>query len=205
MEVIKTLIFIVFLSIGQISSAEILIYKVDNYCLEFNGVDGQWEKDVKGERGFLVLELNYLEDDNIDVNEAVQIMYWRDGTDKFYGEYSHNIDIMRVLMDRQIYWLLVEKNANSIDVQMQILMGPVDDNSEDISGEIANELSGTYLSDTQLGVGHYIDINNVTFRLDSRWTSWANEAGRGGGDFDYAVSDIVVSYLEEKRYVNFEK
>lgn len=203
MKVKKTLLILFFISISQISYGDILIYKINNSCLEFNGVEGEWEKIVKRERGYLILDLNYLEDGTIDVNDAVQVMYWTDRADKLYRESYRYIDIIKIIHSRKLYWMFVEKNANVIEVQSEILKGDTKDISEDsdnLLGEIAQELKGDYLSDIQLGTGHYIDINSITLRLHMQWTLWANEIDGGDGDFDYAISDIVLKHLQRRGY-----
>lgn len=205
MKVIKTLAILIFISISSISYGEILIYKINNKCLEYNGVEDEWEKIVKRDRGFLILELGYHEDGTIDVNDAVEIMYWRDGSDKLYRETDRYINIVRIIQERRLYWLLVEDKANVIEVQSEILKGRAEDNNGDSSNmpdEIVNEFNGKYLSDIQLGSGHYIDIKDMTLRLHSQWTLLANESIREEGNFDYAVSEIVLNYLKDRGYEN---
>lgn len=203
MKVIKTSIILIFLSMVQFCYGEILVYKINSRGLEFSGVEGNWERISNRNRGFLVLDLNYLEDGNIYVNDAVQIVYWRDGKNKLYRQDYRYIDVIRIFQERDLYWLVAEKNAESVEVSAEILKGPTEDisnKSEYLPVEIAKKLNGNYLSDIQLGTGHYVDIKNVTLRLHLQWTAWANEPGRGNGDFEYAISNIVVSYLSNKKY-----
>jgi hypothetical protein len=189
------------------ADAEILIYKTSIKGYEYNGISGVWEAIERKDRGYLILDIDYVndeDDEKINVINAKEIKYWNDGVDHLYEEFDRDYYITRVEYRVNIWWFLTGSYASSIEVQALINKGETKDTSIDFNKddtvEVANQLTGKNLSDIQLGYGHYIDTWSTTFRLHTSWTKLANSANHGNGDFGYAVDQIVKNYLIRRGY-----
>lgn len=189
------------------ADAEILIYKTTISGYEYNGVSGEWEGIERKDRGYLVLDIEYVEDEEnerINVVNAIEIKYWKDEDDYLYDEINRDYHITRVEYKGNILWFLAGSYADAIEVQALITKGQTKetmvDFNQEVTKEVASQLTGNNLSDIQLGTGHYVDTWSTTFRLHSQWTKVANDAGYGNGDFDYAVDEIIKNYLIKRGY-----
>ncbi len=202
---IKLIVILLFFVLYSQADADILIYKLSITGYDFNGVSGDWEGIQRKDRGYLVLDIRYDDpEDTINVVEAREIIYWKDGEDYLFRVYDRDYQITRVLYRDTIWWFLTGSYADAVEVQAMISKGQSKDIAidfvKDVTVEVASQLTGRNISDSQLGPGHYIDIWSTKYRFYQQWTKLANNENNGNGDFDYAVDEIVKAYLIRRGY-----
>lgn len=203
---IKLIVIFLFFVLFSQADADILIYTLSITGYDFNGVSGNWEGVQRKDRGYLILDIRYDDpEDTINVVEAKEVIYWKDGDDNLFRVYDRDYQITRVFYKDKIWWFLTGSYASAVEVQALIINGQSGDLAIDfdksVTVEVASQLTGRNLSDIQLGTGHYIDIWSSKYRFYQQWTKLANNANNGNGDFDYAVDEIVKAYLIRKGYV----
>ena len=206
-NVVKLAITLLLVVLYSQANAEILIYKSSTKGYEYNGVSGEWEVIQRKDRGYLIIEIEYIddeEDERINVLNATEFLYWKDGSNNYFKDYDRDYQITRVEYKGNILWYLTGSYASSVEVQALISKGQTSDTSIDFNKddtvEVATQLKGKNLSDIQLGYGHYIDTWSTSFRFHTTWTKLANSANHGNGDYEYAVEQIVKIYLLRKGY-----
>ena len=202
---IKLFVIFLFFVPYELADADILIYNMSITGYDFNGISGNWEGIQKKDRGYLILDIRYDDpEDTINVVDAKEVVYWKDGGDYLFITDDQNYQITRILYRGNIWWFLTSSYADAVEVQASILNGQSGDVAidfdKDVTVEVASQLTGRNLSDIQLGIGHYIDMWSIKLRLNSVWTKLANNANNGDGDFDYAVEEIVKAYLIRRGY-----
>ena len=205
--ILKLTIILLSVVIYSQADAEILIYKSSTRGYEYNGLSGEWEVIQRKDRGYLIIEIEYIddeEDERINVLNAEEFLYWKDGRTYYFKDYSRDYEITRVEYKGDILWYLTGSYASSVEVQALISKGRTSDTSIDFNKddtvEVATKLQGKNLSDIQLGYGHYIDTWSTSFRLHTSWTKLANSPNQGNGDYEYAVEQIVKLYLLRRGY-----
>jgi hypothetical protein len=201
----KFLIVPFFLAICIPANGEVLIYKKTIKGIDCDALDEQWEILEKNNRGYLVLEVTYdygEEEETIDIVNAVQIDYFKDGQDKWYEVDEHSFGIIRADYNGKVLWILTESQIDQgVGIEILMLRGPAVDSKiglgKDEPREIPKRLQGNNLSDQHLSLSHVIDTWSILLRLHSQWTKIANNPKRMNGNFDDVVADIKVGLIDK--------
>ena len=214
---------------AQEANTGILIYKMSLKCFEAEGdrpVDGEWVWQAEEEKrtGYLIVEVAY--DPNGQIAEiwgATQIAYWRDGRDRWYEHLKEGFNIERIeIEDRPgrpvVYWVLENWNAWDYDgvegIRFNMLRGNARMTNIGLGWaaaekrEVASMLEGCFQYwERWLDEEPEPDIESIdkslcceTLRLHPWWTRLANDPDVGDGEFEFAVFEIVVAWLERLGY-----
>ena len=98
---IKLIVIFLFFVLFSQADADILIYKLSITGYDFNGVSGNWEGVQRKDRGYLILDIRYDDpEDTINVVEAKEVIYWKDGDDNLFRVYDRDYQITRVKFPR---------------------------------------------------------------------------------------------------------
>jgi hypothetical protein len=194
---------------GQ-GEVDILIYAKTIKCweaweVEDDGVD--WEIEEEHITAFLVLEALYddLTGEILEILDAVQIEYWKDGRDKIYGSFGEEYIIERVDVGDDVIWVLEQLYGDTEPEWGEILMirGKAKDTNiglgRDEKREVAKRLNG-YILYLYLDEGVEKSMCTMSIRLLQRWTRLANDPDEGDSDFDYAIDEIVGAWLTKRGY-----
>ena len=188
---------------------EILIYRKSMMCFEAdgeaipdNGPEWDWNVDDGRVTGYLILDVQY--DDNgeiLEVDDAVQVEYWREGRDRFYTQIYHTLQVQRIEVDGTVYWLLGEfVLEGETAVAFMMVRGKARNINIglgwDERREVAQTLTGAVLIAFQELEFTYTRICNASFRLHTWWTRLANDPDVGNQDFEFADFEIVKAWLE---------
>ena len=196
---VKLVMLMAVLAICIPSQAAVLVYNKTIKCWEAeDGVDG-WEVSQDTVRGYLILEVVYDVDGEIDeILYAYQVEYYRnDRNDKEYSEEEHNFDVERVEDGNRVTWVLVESNADEGSDEILMLRGRAR-NVQIGNGdpnEVARDLDGNHLA-YQTGEGDQLQICSLELKLDRSLTRSYN---RDGFDAFDALDDIE-NWLEDRGY-----
>lgn len=179
------------------AKGEILIYNktMTGFAAEGDGVtdpsnqsvvNWDWLAGKRVDKGFLILDVEMDENDHItNINEAVQVEYWKNGHEKYYEEIPHSFEIQRIVANGSTYWVLRDIYAPDADqisiimVEGQVKMSNIGLGSKENQKEVPLKLSGSVLTFLygQEQYLHYIyeEILTVSLRLNQQWTRLANE------------------------------
>jgi hypothetical protein len=166
--------------------------------------DELWEVEDEIVRGYLILDLTYNQNGTPTVVvDANQIEYQVRGRNKWYYQWEHWFDFSEIEMEKGVLWVLMEKYTDDIEGEIFVMTGKARDKriglGKDEPRSVAKAVKGEILADWTTGEG-ILQICEISLRLQSKWTKRANDANEGDQDFDYAVSDIVMAYLDDKGY-----
>jgi len=195
---------------GQVA---VLVYAKTINCweaweVEDNGVD--WAVEEEHITAFLVFEVLYdgLTGEIVDILDAAQIEYWKDGRDKNYWIFEEEYIIERVDVGDEVIWVLEQLDGDTEPEWGEILMirGRAREMNiglgRDEKMEVARTLEG-YILYLYLDDGIEKSMCTMSIRLLQRWTKCANDPDEGDGDFDYAIEDIVEAWLQRRGYEEF--
>ena len=213
------------------ADGEILIFTKTLRCFEVDGereLDNgdEWLWDAGDERitGYLILEVEYDENGEIDyINDAEQVEYWRDGRERWFEQWGEGYDVERIeIEDRAgrpiVYWVLEDWDTWSNGFEgiwfimlkgrarmVNIGLGWAPEERR----EVASMLDGcllfweSWIDEEPIPDIEYIEKSLCceTLRLHPWWTRLANDPDIGDQDFEFAVWDIVKAWLEWLGYV----
>jgi hypothetical protein len=239
----KSVILLAVLILCSSAHAEILIYSktVKGFAAEGEGVfdlydrskmNWRWGTGELVDKGFLVLDVDI--DPNtqiVEINDAMQIEYWKDGKIKHYEQISYNFEIDRIEVDKRTYWILRDIYAPENDQVLtfmakgKVRMNNIGLGSRENRREIPLKLEGlalTFLQDSDDdGQSIYEEIFDVSLRLHQRWTRMANqywltydpylddyspfEWAVGGVDRDSQAYGIVGEWLIHRGYTEGDR
>ena len=239
----KTAVLLIFLMLCISARAEILIYSktVTGFAAEGNGVvdlydrskvNWRWGVGERVDKGFLVLDVEI--DPNtqiVEFNKASQIEYWKDGREKYYEQKSYNLEIDRIEVNKETYWILRNIYAprdNQVLVFMakgKVRMNNIGLGSREDQRQIPLKLTGlavTFLQGSDADVESiYEEIYIVSLRLHKRWTKTANEYwvtynsqldyfspldwAVGGVDKEGQAYGIVQEWLVQRGYIEGDR
>ena len=198
----KTFIKLVMLSAILVvfvpAQAAVLVYDKTVKCWEAAEGEG-WEVTQDTVRGYLVLEVVYDENNQIDeILYAYQVEYYiNDIGEKEYSEEEHNFDVERVVDGNRVTWVLVESNSGEGSDEILMLRGRARNvrigNGD--PNEVARDLDGNHLA-YQTGEGDQLQMCDLDLRLDRSLTRSYN---RDGFDAFDALDDIE-NWLEARGY-----
>jgi hypothetical protein len=204
---VKLVMLLAVLAICMPAQGEILIYSKLYRCWEAwevfdDGVD--WEIDEWVQKGFLVLWVEYDENDEIDeILGSYQIEYEREGRDKWYWHYGEDYIVERVDVGDEVIWVLEEIYGDELEVEILMVRGkPRDINvglGRDEKREVARALKGNIMY-LYLGEGVEKAMCTLSLRLHNKFTKLANDPEEGDQDFEYAVFNVVIAWLEDRGY-----
>jgi hypothetical protein len=200
----KSAIIFLLLAICMPARSEILIYKKTLKCLTASEDDELWDVEYEIEKGFLVFDVGYDPNGAItSIHDVDQIDYERSGRNKWYYLRDPWFDFARTEIEKGILWVFMEKDTDSIEGEILVMTGKAKDKKIGLGRDeprgVAKTIKGKILADWITGEG-ILQICTISLRLHSGWTKRANDADQGNQDFDYAVSDIVMAYLDDKGY-----
>jgi hypothetical protein len=196
---------------GQ-GEVRILVYSKTIDCWDAwevidDGVD--WQMDEDRTRGYLVLEVLYdaVTGEIVDVLDAEQIEYWREGRDRFYEPFEEEYTIERVDVGDEVIWVLEYLEADTepdLYAQMLMVRGKTREmnigfsRDRDDRREVARRLDGNIL---YLYMGEPIEKSmcSMSLRLHHRFTRLANDPDFGDSDFETTVIAII-DWLEDRGY-----
>jgi hypothetical protein len=207
----------------------ILVYRKTMKCFEADGereAEGEWLWETGEERvtGYLILDVSYDEDGQIaEIWGAMQIEYWRDGRDRWYEHLKEWFEVERIeIEDRAgrpvVYWVLENWNRWGLDglggMSFTMLRGNARMANIGLGWaaaekrEVPSMLEGClqywerWLDEEPTPDMEYIDKSMCceSLRLHPWWTRLANDPDVGDGDFEFAVYEIVVAWLERLGY-----
>ena len=207
----------------------ILIFTKTMKCFEAEGereVEGDWLWEAGEERvtGYLILDVLYDEDGQIaEIWGATQIEYWRDGRERWYEHLKEGFEVERIEIEGwagrpMVYWVLENWNTWGFDglegISFKMLRGNARMTNIGLGWaaaekrEVAAMLEGCFqhwerwLDEEPTPDMEYIDksICCETLRLHPWWTRLANDPDIGDRQFEFAVFEIVVAWLERLGY-----
>jgi hypothetical protein len=203
--VTKLVILLAVLAICMPAQGEILVYSKLYDCWGASSPDMLvWDVDEWMQRGFLVLNVIYVDGDIVEVDGAYQVEYVRDGRDKLYWDYPEEFTIERVEVGGEVIWVL-EYILATETTEAEIIMvrgKPRDINiglGRNEKREVARELTGYWL-DLQLGMGVEKQMCTFSLRLHSRFTKLSNHPDECNQSFECAVLGLVIPWLEGRGY-----
>lgn len=177
--------------------AEIVVYEKKLKC--WAAEEGlEWTGARDSGKGFLVLEVTYDEDGNIEeVVDAYQVEYGRNNNgDKVYTEVQHDFDVVRVVDGNHVRWILAELDPGDGEGGMIMVKGDVKRARVQSRGinEVARKLEGNHLAYWP-GLGE-MRMCEWTLKWHERWTRRYN---REEFDIFDALADIE-DWLETRGY-----
>ena len=186
-----------------------------------DGVDWTWQVGDERITGYLILDVEYDENGEIDyINSAEQVDYWREGRERWYEQEGEGYDVERIeipgrteLAPPTVYWVLEDWDtwSNGSDgIWFVMLRGKARmvniglGWAAEEKREVASVLEGccqyweNWLDEEPIPDIEYIEkeMCSETLRLHPWWTRLANDPEIGNGDFEFAVFDIVKAWLE---------
>lgn len=192
----KLIMLLVVLAFCMPAQADILIY---NKSVKYEGVElGETTDDLYrcSYRGYLILEVTFDPNGEIDtIDEAVQIIYWRDGQTKYTDDWEHDFDIARFEEGNISGYGLTESDTGEGYFYASMLSGrarDMDIGFEDVN-EVPQQLKGTTL---EHDTGNYSEVGSYNLRLNNSWTRFANEEGYDAED----AYDDIVDMLADRGY-----
>lgn len=196
---VKLVMLSAVLAICVPAQAAVLVYNKTIKCWEAAEGIAEWEVSQDTVRGYLVLEVTYDENNQVDeILYAYQVEYYiNDGDEKEYSEEEHNFDMERVVDGNKVTWVLVESNPGEGSDEMLMLRGKAR-NSRIGNGdpnEVARNLDGNHLA-YSIGGGDQLQMCNLDLRLNCSLTKSYNKEG-----FDvFNALDDIENWLEDKGY-----
>lgn len=191
----------------------VLIYAETIDCweareVEDNGVD--WEIEENRIKAFLLFEVLYddLTGEIVDILDAAQVEYWKEGRDKKYWIFEEGYIIERVDIGKKVIWVFEQLDGDTKPDWREMLMvrGEVRDMNIGLGRgekkEVARTLEG-YILNLYLGSGIEKSMCTMSIRLLKRWTKCANDPDVGNRNFEYAKKDIVEAWLHRRGYNEF--
>ena len=203
---LKLVMLLAVLAICMPAQGEILIYSKAYHCWEaWQILD--WNTDEWTQRGYLVLDVSYDENGEIDaINDAEQIEFERDGRDKFYWQIGEEYIIERVDDGDEVIWVLEQLSGDGeFSAEIVMLKGKARARfmniglGRDEQREVARVLDGYWLY-LSMGMGVDKQMCTKTLRLQGRWTKLANDPEVGNQDFEFSIFEIVKAWLELRGY-----
>ena len=195
--IVKLVMLLAVLVIYSPARAEIIVYQKTLKC--WAAEEGlEWTGTNETVRGFLVLEVTYDENGNLEeVVDAYQVEYGRNNDgDKVYTEVQHDFDIVRVVDRSNVRWVLAELDPGDGDGGMTMVKGEVKRARIKNRGinEVARNLKGNHLTYLP-GLGE-MRTCEWTLKWHERWTRRYN---RNEFDIFDALADID-NWLEARGY-----
>jgi hypothetical protein len=231
-------ILLVVLILGVSSHAEILIYSttIKGFASEGHGLydpqdqsreDWKWGADERMDKGFLILDVEIdTKTQLVEINQATQIEYWKNGNLKYYEQVSCNLDIDRIEVGEKTYWVLrdifapAESQVLVFMAEGQVRSTNIGLGSRENQRQVPLELTGLALTFLQSRSGSVESINEeifvISLRLHKKWTKMANlywetyepsldqftplEWAVGGQDKNGRAYGIVEEWLQKRGY-----
>jgi hypothetical protein len=207
--VVKLLMLLTILAIcmpayGQDGSA-ILIYAKTMKCFEAYEIgDDIWELFSDTYKGFLVLDVFFLNGEIDGINSAVQIDYWKDDEGKWYSTNFYDLDYEKIEFDGEVWWVLEELNIETgpDGVEVMILNGQARNINAGLGRDAKLEappmLQGSIIE--FFPAEPYKLVCCESLKILSCWTRRANDPDKGDRDIKYAIYNIVVQWLERRGF-----
>jgi hypothetical protein len=190
---------LVVLAVCVPANADVLIYKKTLRCWDsFYLGDGAWDVDNPRVRGYFILDVNYAPDGTFsEIVGSAQVDYWRDREDgKVYEVIDHDFDIIRVVDNRSIIWVLVQGDADEGDIDLIMLRGKA---QETYIGSATEKEAPKKIDGDQLfywNGGGWMVTCEWSLRFYKKFTEWSNV---DENDLDAAINNIEL-WLESKGY-----
>ena len=196
---IKLVFFVAIMAFCFPVQGEILVYSKSLKC--WTAAEGdEWSITNQSIRGFLVLEVTYDENGDIDgIIHSYQVEYGRNNNgDKVYTEVEHNFDVVRIVYRNRVEWVLVETDSDDSGGEMTMVRGKAADSriGNTDPNEVAKSLSGNRIGYWNDGGTEDLVMCEWSLRLKDDWTRWINEDGQ---TLDEALDDIEL-WLESRGY-----
>ena len=194
---VKLVVLLVVVTICLPVQGDILIY---SKTVTWEGVDfgegvGNDDFYKETDRGFLILEVTYENGEIVSVDDAVQIIYGKDGQDKWIDEWGHDFDFGRLQDGDTVGCGLSEFISDDGYFYALSLGGLVKEqnigNGE--KQEVPTNLSGYAIEHDP---GNFSERGTYKLRLHTRATRFANEEGM---DIEDAY-DMIIEYLNSRGY-----
>ena len=199
------------------ADGEILIYRKTMTCFEVegeevigNGPAWDWAMYRGWPRGYLILDVNYVDGQIAQIDNAVQVEYWVEEGHKYYRQIEHTFDVNRVGTDGAVYWVLEDLTAEPLDgLRFMIVRGRTRNTNLGLGWgllrPVPSVLRGAFLRRASSDTYVYRQVcYSMSLRVHWSWTRRANSAIGGDQDFGYAEWDIVKTWLERLGYEEVE-
>lgn len=188
------------------AKGEVLIYKKKTENFSATGEEQPWTQiDDVINRGFFVFEVTYSPEGSINlIKKAMEISYRTTNGRQWYWHKVHQFDIAPVTLNNRLLWILIEKDYE-FGAEILILKGwatntRIDSNTRE-KKRIPRQLEGSFLSDLRIDERD-IQISEISMRILTDMTRFANDEDAGNQDFDFAV-EVIDASLKEKGYSPF--
>jgi hypothetical protein len=189
---------------GQ-GDSTILIYAKTMKCFEAWEIrDGIWDLFSGTYKGFLVLDVFFLDGEIDGINGAIQIDYWKDDDGKWYSTDFYELDYERIMFEGEVWWVLEELDIEiePDGVQVMLLNGQTRNINvglgRDTRFEAPSVLQGSIIE--FFPDEPYKLVCCESLKLLPNWTRRANNPDKGDGDLKYAVYNIVGAWLERRGF-----
>jgi hypothetical protein len=197
------------------ADGEILIYSKTMTSFEVvgeeipgNGPEWDWAMDSGRRTGYLVLDVDYEDGEIVEIYDAVQVEYWREGPDKYYRQIDHTFDVNRVEIDGVVHWVLEDLTEEPGGLRFMIVEGRTRTTNIGLGWAmqrpVPTVLQGAFLRSASIEGYIYRRACCVSLRLNFWWTRLANHSAIGGQNFEFAEQDIVKAWLGRLRYEEVE-
>lgn len=197
--------------------SEILIYRKTMTCFEVegeevlgNGPGWDWAMYSGRPKGYLILDVNYVDGQIAQIDNAVQVEYWIEERHRYYRQIEHAFDVERVEIGGALYWVLEDLTDEPLDgLRFMIIQGRTRNTNvglgRGIQRPVAPLLKGAFLRRASSDTYVYRRVCcSMSLRLHTWWTRRANSFVIGNQDFEYAEWDIVKTWLERIGYEEVE-
>jgi len=200
----RLVVLLAILTICIPAQGEILIYSTLNNCWEalWDGVI--WNINERGRRGFLILDVEYDGDEIVGINSAYQADYGRDLRWWVYWHYEEDYSLERIEVDGEVIWVIEHVFATDTNTAEIIMLRGKPKNmniglGRDAKREVVRSLEGYILYLDLSGMGDIEkEMCTMSLRLHGRWTKCANNPDECNQDFECAIFDVVIAWLEDK-------
>jgi hypothetical protein len=204
----KLVMLLAVLTICTPAKGEILIYSKTMNCFEATEMSTNvWDVYDGVRKGFLIIDVEYDQNEVAGINQAVQIEFWKDKEGKWFLLDNHKFGYERIIFDGDVY-LVLEESHTINEIYFLMLRGKTKNENiglgRDAKREIPRLLEGPIIEYYNLSLG-YKKTCCASLRLLSHWTRQANDLNIGNQDLDYARNNIVKEWLTRHKYIDIDQ
>ena len=205
---VKLVMLLAVLVICMPAQGEILIYSKVMNCFEATEMfTDVWDVYDGVRKGFLIIDVEYDQNEVAGINQAIQMEFWKDKDGKWFFQEDHELDYDRIVVEDDVY-LVLEESRTDNEIFFIMLRGKTKNENiglgRDAQREVPRLLEGPIIEYYNLDLA-YKKTCCASLRLLRRWTRRANDPTIGNQDFEYAENNIVKEWLTRHKYNDIDQ